>query len=887
MASSSARFARHSRLRPIVALTMASGVALGGLAVTSPLNPALADWDGGSSAGRFVRGVGAETPGKGFWLGAYAPPGNVEQGYPAWCTHMWRANPKPSDNADISTLTDAAMWGPDELDLTTPQAAWLLKEHQADTSANNRAALSFLMHANFEHAQAGKDTQNSVNRLVDAVRDQLPDVYGLAEQYVRDAKNSAAVGYENGQVDGDGKREGNIHNIGIPNGNGGWIPGIAATITLNGPAVFKETKTNVWSGTTADHPITLEWEATGNGEVNHKGDYAYNVRRTLTKYGVNGKIQDTLSYGNRPPEDPEVTTINGNTWRVIFDFQPQAISNVNKGKVSDGSVLSDTLTASAVPSYGDGRWLVVDGKPVPVTFEGTAYYTGEEPASESDVVPADAVEVGKTTLTFAGEGTQTATITPTEELKPGFVTWVWKVVKNNQGENAKYVHQDWQDKYSLADETTSVPHIAEINTAASVRKTAGGDYLVDDVFVSGLPDNHGDWGGSHGFDADVATLDQSLLFFPKGLDVKEANKAQAEKIASVSVPAKNGFYPSVGSTKFKLKAGESGTYVFVTSFAGDSRVRAYTSSVEDVTEQYTTDVPEPTPGVQTTASDKADGDKEIAPYGTQTITDKVCYTNLIPGKEYTLSATLMDKDSNAAIKDANGREVTASKTFTATRAEGCEDVDIQVDGSLLAGKTTVVFEDLFKDGKRVGFHADITDEGQTVTSPGPKVGTTATDKADGDKEIAPYGSQTITDKVCYTNLIPGKEYALDGVLMDKATGDKLLIDGKAVTSSRTFTPESSKGCVDVEFTFDGSSLASRKVVVFEKVMDAGREVAVHADITDEGQTVTFETPGKPNPKLGKTGADMSVVAGSLIALATGGVLVAGERRRRNAYVARH
>ena len=886
MASSSARFARHSRLRPIVALTMASGVALGCLAATSPLNPALADWDGGSSAGRFVRGVGAETPGKGFWLGAYAPPGNVEQGYPAWCTHMWRANPKPSDNADISTLTDAAMWGPDELDLTTPQAAWLLKEHQADTSANNRAALSFLMHANFEHAQAGKDTQNSVNRLVDAVRDQLPDVYGLAEQYVRDAKNSAAVGYENGQVDGDGKREGNIHNIGIPNGNGGWIPGIAATITLNGPAVFKETKTNVWSGTTADHPITLEWEATGNGEVNHKGDYAYNVRRTLTKYGVNGKIQDTLSYGNRPPEDPEVTTINGNTWRVIFDFQPQATSDVASFRevTSDGK-LGDTLSAFADPSYGDGRWLSVDGVPVPVTFEGKAYYVGTEAPEEAEAAPAGAEPVATATLTF--NSAETKNVEVAGSFKPGFYTWVWSVRKDAQGEFAKYVHADWSDRYGVEKEITSVPHVAEINTAASVRKTAGGDYLVDDVFVSGLPDNHGEYAGTRGFRPDVATLDQSLLFFPKGLEVKEANRDKAEKIASVSVPAKNGFYPSVGSTKFKLKVGVSGTYVFVTSFAGDSRVKAYTSSVEDVTEQYTTDAPEPTPGVQTTASDKADGDKEIAPYGTQTITDKVCYTNLVVGKEYTLTATLMDKDANAAVKDADGREVTASKTFTATRAEGCEDVDIQVDGSLLAGKTTVVFEDLFKDGKRVGFHADITDEGQTVTSPGPKVGTTATDKADGDKEIAPYGSQTITDKVCYTNLIPGKEYALDGVLMDKATGDKLLIDGKAVTSSRTFTPESSKGCVDVEFTFDGSSLASRKVVVFEKVMDAGREVAVHADINDEGQTVTFETPGKPSPKLGKTGADMSVVAGSLIALATGGVLVAGERRRRNAYVARH
>lgn len=109
----SARFARHSRLRPIVAFTMASGVALGGLAATSAFNPANAAWDG---QGRYVHGVGAEGVG-GFWLGAYAAPKNVERQYPVWCTHMWRANPQPSTDVTISTMTEARMWGPDENDL--------------------------------------------------------------------------------------------------------------------------------------------------------------------------------------------------------------------------------------------------------------------------------------------------------------------------------------------------------------------------------------------------------------------------------------------------------------------------------------------------------------------------------------------------------------------------------------------------------------------------------------------------------------------------------------------------------------------------------------------------------------------------------------------------
>ena len=53
--------------------------------------------------GLYVKGVGAQSVG-GFWLGAYTAPHNVETRYPVWCTHMWRANPKPQDTASIIDL---------------------------------------------------------------------------------------------------------------------------------------------------------------------------------------------------------------------------------------------------------------------------------------------------------------------------------------------------------------------------------------------------------------------------------------------------------------------------------------------------------------------------------------------------------------------------------------------------------------------------------------------------------------------------------------------------------------------------------------------------------------------------------------------------------------
>ena len=37
-------------------------------------------------------------------------------------------------------------------------------------------------------------------------------------------------------------------------------------------------------------------------------------------------------------------------------------------------------------------------------------------------------------------------------------------------------------------------------------------------------------------------------------------------------------------------------------------------------------------------------------------------------------------------------------------------------------------------------------------------------------------------QVSYTGLVPGKEYKVTGVLMDKKTGEKLIVNGKETVS---------------------------------------------------------------------------------------------------------
>lgn len=123
----------------------------------------------------------------------------------------------------------------------------------------------------------------------------------------------------------------------------------------------------------------------------------------------------------------------------------------------------------------------------------------------------------------------------------------------------------------------------------------------------------------------------------------------------------------------------------------------------------------------------------------------------------------------------------------------------------------------------------------------PELKTTAA--IDGKKEVGATEVFTLEDVVEYKHLVPGKEYTVKGVLMDKATGKELLIDGKKITSEATFIPEEPTGEVIVSFEFDARYIKKdTDIVVFEGLYSEDKELAVHADIEDVGQTVTVKIP---------------------------------------------
>ena len=298
------------------------------------------------------------------------------------------------------------------------------------------------------------------------------------------------------------------------------------------------------------------------------------------------------------------------------------------------------------------------------------------------------------------------------------------------------------------------------------------------------------------------------------------------------------------------------------------------------------------PEIKTTAYDKETGDHYSYAVDQVTIIDKVSYQDLIPGKEYTVKGTLMDKETGETLL-IGGKPVTAEKTFIAGKKDGSVELEFTFDASGLKGKETVVFEKLFYEEKEIAVHEDLDDKNQTVKFQNPEIKTTASDKTTGTNEGIAQKEVTIVDKVEYNNLISGKEYTVKGILMDKETGKPLLIDGKKVTAEKTFTAKSEAGSIELEFTFDGSTLGEKGIVVFEKLFYNGREIAAHEDIEDMGQTVTMHkektvtiTSKKPGTttstsKPVKTG-DASQIAlyVGLAVLAMAGILVSVILKKR-------
>jgi hypothetical protein len=289
---------------------------------------------------------------------------------------------------------------------------------------------------------------------------------------------------------------------------------------------------------------------------------------------------------------------------------------------------------------------------------------------------------------------------------------------------------------------------------------------------------------------------------------------------------------------------------------------AYHADMEDLSQTVTIKNPK----IATTALDGIDNDKNVVTDSETVIVDTVEYHNLVPGKEYTLKGSMQvkgEKDGKpvATPLEVGGETVTAETTFTPEAAHGTVNVTFAFDSrDLEDGTQLVVFENLERNGNVLVTHEDIEDINQMVVVTVPGISTSARDGIDGDKDVVADDETTVIDTVEYKNLVPGKEYTLNGKLYSKSTGKPLMVGDKPVTGQTVFTPEKADGKVDVVFHFNSLTVPhDTEIVAFESLEKNGVEIAAHADIEDKAQTVTVKHPFITTSALDGIDGDKNIV----------------------------
>lgn len=241
------------------------------------------------------------------------------------------------------------------------------------------------------------------------------------------------------------------------------------------------------------------------------------------------------------------------------------------------------------------------------------------------------------------------------------------------------------------------------------------------------------------------------------------------------------------------------------------------------------------PRISTTARDAADGDSEVAAEPGGRIVDEVAFEGLVPGTYYTVSGTLVDKETGEPVMSGD-EPVTAEVKFAPEASSGTVEVPFDLDATDMAGREAVAFEQLLLGSTVIAEHADIDDPAQTVSFAAPEISTSAADSLDGDKLVVNSTGAEITDTVTYSGLVEGEKYRLEAELYS------VELEDAVASGELEFTARASYGQAEVRIPFDATGMAGMDLVVLERLYHGDALVAEHADVLDAGQTVTVAAP---------------------------------------------
>lgn len=360
--------------------------------------------------------------------------------------------------ADTLYTGTTGTWGEWTDERTKPDAqklAWLADRYNGNTDDLTQAAIAGLIHQKLD--PMGNEYLQNVQRLGwkngTSWATYEAKMNSLWTEAVANTPSNLDMRYQYTI----GKRKGTV-NTGIRNGAGTYINGVQYTATLNGPAVFDQTKTNTISGTTTGQAIHLPWTATGNGKV------TWTVQHKVPKaVRLNSPNQDLMR-----STDPETVSKNIQ-FEVLNNFKPTIQSDQSDHRIEYGHAPEDDLTWHVDPTGGD--W--IEGATIKST--GTLYHFTKKPV-EGRTTVRDGVKAATATVTGDRDGATSHVDAASITMDPGFVkthpgatpsslpatgwyTWVWQITPDMQDANMRQylsTDYDWSDNVLEAETTQHV-----------------------------------------------------------------------------------------------------------------------------------------------------------------------------------------------------------------------------------------------------------------------------------------------------------------------------------------------------------------------------------------------------------------------------------------------
>ena len=144
-------------------------------------------------------------------------------------------------------------------------------------------------------------------------------------------------------------------------------------------------------------------------------------------------------------------------------------------------------------------------------------------------------------------------------------------------------------------------------------------------------------------------------------------------------------------------------------------------------------------------------------------------------------------------------------------------------------------EELWSGTERVTEGAISAEEGSIVYVPRVTTG-------DPQKNTAPVlredGRTVLTETVNYSDLLPGRDYLVQGVLLSKGTGLALTVYGQSVVAETRFTADATEGTVELTFNFNGAGLSGTDFYVRVTLLLGDYIIGHYEDSTGESGLYT-------------------------------------------------